>query len=131
MLAARFQFGRECPTEIGLDLRPAERSEVVSTRRNAISASEHAAVLFELLRAVKRQEQLVGKPKRQSRGSLCFHRQRWREDKLLVREEGSRHRDNGLISRDDAPGCFYSNTFSAVVDPLHRTVEGKRQIRAV
>src|SRR5208283_3743767 len=63
-LAARFEFARQRAAEIGLDLWPAKRPEVIGAGAGAVDAAEQPRVLFEFVGPRKRQEQLVGKPER-------------------------------------------------------------------
>src|SRR5262245_7125047 len=73
-LAAGLEFRRERPPEIGLDLRPAKRPQMIDAGPAAVGAPEQAAVLVELVGIGERQEQLVGVPERQARSGPDFLR---------------------------------------------------------
>ena len=87
-LAVSLELRRQGPAEIRLDLRPAERPEVIGRRPAAIGAAEQTAVLLEFIGIGQRQEQLVVEPQRQARRRLCFLVQRRSEEQASPRPAG-------------------------------------------
>ena len=78
-VAARFELARQRSAEIGFDLRPAERAQVIGARAGAIGAAEQPAVLLEFLGMIERQEELVVEPERQGARGVDFVGDRRRE----------------------------------------------------
>ena len=86
-VAAGFEFRGQLAAEIGLDLRPAQRPELIGTGRRAIGMSEQAHVGVELLGAVECHEEFIVEPQRQALRGFDFFRQRRRECELFLGEQ--------------------------------------------
>src|SRR5262249_7842579 len=73
-IASRFKFSRQMPAEIHFDLWTAEGSEMICCGCRSVSGAEEAAVLFEFLSILERQEEFVSEAKRQSLCRFDFSR---------------------------------------------------------
>ena len=71
-VAVGFEFRSQVAAKIGLDLRPAQRPELIGAGRRAIGAAEQAHVTVELLCIVKRHEQFIVEPEWQALRGLTF-----------------------------------------------------------
>ncbi len=71
-LALHFQLGRQAAAEIDFDQRPSERTELIGRRSGAVDAAEGARIGIELVGAVERQKQFIGKAERQPARGLGF-----------------------------------------------------------
>ena len=101
-LAAGLERGGMAAAEIGLDHRPAERTDLVARGGHAVGVREDAAVRLELLGIGKRDEQLVGKSERQTARGFDLVGQGGEEQILLRGEHGGRQRHDRLIGGDGA-----------------------------
>src|SRR5262245_43746302 len=96
-LALSLELRRQWPAEIGLDIRPTERPEVIRCRSAAIGVAEQAALLVKFVGLGQRQEQLVVISERQARRRLSFLMKRRREHKHLLGKHSARERDDRRI----------------------------------
>ncbi len=98
-LALGFQRGGMAAAEKSLDLRAAERPQMIGGGRGAIGGAEQAAVRVEFLRALERQEQLIGKAEWQAARGPRLLRQRRREQLLDFGEHRAGQGHDRLIAR--------------------------------
>src|ERR1700735_1069553 len=122
-LAAGFHLRRKAPAEIDLDHRPPKRTELIDRGRRAIGASEDAGGMGELLGALQRHKQFVGKPERQTVRGFGFVRQCRREQDPFCRDERARDGDDYLIGGDHAFGGLDAQALAAMIDGAHRAIE--------
>src|SRR6185369_17295656 len=100
--AAFLELRCEPAAEIALDLRPAERAEVISAGCAAVGAAEKPAFGLEFLGIVQRQKQFVGKPERQAAGGFRLGGQGWSEQQFFLGQQTARKSDDRGVRHDCA-----------------------------
>src|SRR5471030_2826728 len=93
-LALGFQRGGMVAAEIGLDLRPPERAQLIAGGSDAVGVPKNATVRLELFGIGERDEQLIRKTERQAACGLRLLRQSRREQSLILGEHRGRQRDD-------------------------------------
>src|SRR5262249_12693703 len=129
LFALRLQLSRQAAAEIALDLRPPERSEMIGRCRGAVGVPKQTAVFLKLFRIRKREKQLVVDAEREIAPRLDLFRQSRREEIFRLRKHCARKRYNRLLRGECSLCCFDLEPLTAVIDPMHRTIERASQIR--